>query len=181
MANIKISELPSGNITQNSFIPFVDNGVTYKGNITGVTLNGQGTLNYIPKWSGSTGLRNSVIFDNGSFVSVGYNNLLTSFIVSANTFNIGKGGSGTSRALFMGKSIPSTWVGSTICGQFDFNNPEGDQGVVIRTNAGYVGTGARGLADGVDVSQPAGKASGGAFNNYGAQPGSGHGSFISTK
>jgi len=47
--------------------------------------------------------------------------------------------------------------------------------------AGYVGTGARGLADGVDVSQPAGKASGGAFNNYGAQPGSGHGSVISTK
>jgi len=114
------------------------------GNVTG-----SGTLNYIPKWSGSTGLRNSVIFDNGSFVSVGYNNLLTSFIVSANTFNIGKGGSTSSRALFMGKSIPSTWLGSDSCGQFDFNNPGGDQGVVIRTNAGYVGTGGTPVAGGI--------------------------------
>jgi hypothetical protein len=114
------------------------------GNVTG-----SGTLNYIPKWSGSTGLRNSVIFDNGSFVSVGYNNLLISFIVSANTFNIGKGGSTSSRALFMGKSIPSTWLGSDSCGQFDFNNPGGDQGVVIRTNAGYVGTGGTPVAGGI--------------------------------
>jgi len=48
--------------------------------------------------------------------------------------------------------------------------------------AGFTGDGtARGLGGYNDVSQPAGKAAGGQFNNYGAQPGSGHGSFISTK
>ncbi len=114
------------------------------GNVTG-----SGTLNYIPKWSGSTGLRNSVIFDNGSTVSIGYNNLLINFTASANTFNLGKGGSTESRALFMGKSIPSTWTGSSVCGQFDFNNPGGDQGVVIKTNAGYVGTGSTPVAGGI--------------------------------
>jgi hypothetical protein len=119
------------------------------GNLTKNNVFGSGTLNYIPKWSGTTGITNSTIFDNGATVWVGYNNLLTSFRVSANTFNIGKGGSGTSRALFMGKSIPSTWTGSSICGQFDFNNPEGDQGVVIRTNAGYVGTGSTPVAGGI--------------------------------
>lgn len=46
--------------------------------------------------------------------------------------------------------------------------------------AGYTGTGDRGLANYPDVSAPMGKAAGGEFNNYGAQPGSGFGSFITT-
>ena len=46
--------------------------------------------------------------------------------------------------------------------------------------AGYTGTGNRGLANYPDVSAPTGKAAGGEFNNYGAQPGSGFGSFITT-
>jgi hypothetical protein len=137
---------------QNDLLLIYQTGSTLSisvGNLTKNNVFGSGTLNYIPKWSGTTGITNSTIFDNGAAVWVGYNNLLTSFRVSANTFNIGKGGSGTSRALFMGKSIPSTWTGSSICGQFDFNNPEGDQGVVIRTNAGYVGTGSTPVAGGI--------------------------------
>jgi hypothetical protein len=50
-------------------------------------------------------------------------------------------------------------------------------------SASYQGTGSRGLADvvGVTTKYPApGGAAGGGFNNFGAQPGSGHGSFITT-
>jgi len=46
-------------------------------------------------------------------------------------------------------------------------------------SASYQGTGARGFADYVGVSpNKPGFATEGQFNNYGAQPGSGHGSFI---
>ena len=44
--------------------------------------------------------------------------------------------------------------------------------------SGFTGVGtARGLGGYQDVSAPTGKAAGGEFNNYGAQPGSGFGSF----
>ena len=47
--------------------------------------------------------------------------------------------------------------------------------------AGFTGQGtARGMGGHQDVSSPAGKAQEGAFNNHGAQPGSGFGSFITT-
>lgn len=44
----------------------------------------------------------------------------------------------------------------------------------------YTGTGSRGLADhtGISLRTTPGTAAGGAFNNFGAQPGSGYGSFI---
>ena len=48
-------------------------------------------------------------------------------------------------------------------------------------SASYVGTGSRGLADVVPIDTkgaPPGSAAGGAFNNFGAQPGSGFGSFV---
>ena len=46
------------------------------------------------------------------------------------------------------------------------------------SSAGYVGTGSRGVADDVDVGSTRGASALGAFNNHGAQPGSGGGSFI---
>lgn len=47
--------------------------------------------------------------------------------------------------------------------------------------SGFTGVGtARGLGGFQDVSSPMGKAAGGQFNNYGAQPGSGFKSFITT-
>lgn len=47
--------------------------------------------------------------------------------------------------------------------------------------SGFTGQGtARGLGGYQDVSSPMGKAQEGAFNNHGAQPGSGFGSFITT-
>lgn len=51
-------------------------------------------------------------------------------------------------------------------------------GVFQSATAGYVGTGSRGMADYVDVGSTRGASAGGAFNNHGAQPGSGGSSFI---
>lgn len=48
-------------------------------------------------------------------------------------------------------------------------------------SASFQGQGSRGLIDVSPVDTkgaPAGSAAGGAFNNFGAQPGSGHGSFV---
>ena len=45
-------------------------------------------------------------------------------------------------------------------------------------SASYQGTGVKGIANYVPVSTKGGVAAGGAFNNHGAQPGSGHGSFV---
>lgn len=47
-------------------------------------------------------------------------------------------------------------------------------------SASYQGTGSRGIADhvGIVTRDGSGSAAGGAFNNHGAQPGSGFGSFV---
>jgi hypothetical protein len=56
--------------------------------------------------------------------------------------------------------------------------PRRGGGSFAQANAGFTGVGtARGLGGYQDVSAPTGKAAGGEFNNYGAQPGSGYGSF----
>lgn len=47
-------------------------------------------------------------------------------------------------------------------------------------SASFQGTGSRGIADYVPVTTKGGVAAGGAFNNHGAQPGSGFGSFVKT-
>jgi len=55
-------------------------------------VSGSGTTNYITKWSGSTSLTNSLIFDNGTGVSVGSSNPLYKFTVQPNTnLNFGVG------------------------------------------------------------------------------------------
>ncbi len=54
-------------------------------------------------------------------------------------------------------------------------------GTFAQAVSGFTGVGtARGLGGFQDVSAPTGKAAGGQFNNYGAQPGSGFKSFITT-
>jgi hypothetical protein len=70
-----ISGVTGGNIVLKSFsgvnINIIDGGdtLTFSGN-TGTTTGG-GTTNYVPKWTGSTGLGNSQIFDNGTNVGIG--------------------------------------------------------------------------------------------------------------
>jgi hypothetical protein len=55
-------------------------------------VSGSGTTNFITKWSGSTSLTNSLIFDNGTSVSVGSSNPLYKFTVQPTTnLNFGIG------------------------------------------------------------------------------------------
>jgi hypothetical protein len=55
-------------------------------------VSGSGTANYITKWSGATSLTNSLIFDDGTNVSVGSNNALYRFTVQpSSNINFGIG------------------------------------------------------------------------------------------
>ena len=65
MANIKISELPSGTLTQSSVIPFVDGGTTYKGNVSGLTLNVSGlTVSGNTNFTGNIYATGNIFCDN---------------------------------------------------------------------------------------------------------------------
>jgi hypothetical protein len=55
-------------------------------------VSGSGTTNFITKWSGATSLTNSLIFDNGTGISIGSSNPLYKFTVQPNTnLNFGVG------------------------------------------------------------------------------------------
>ena len=93
--NITASSLP------NSFQPNVIGYDTASGRFTffstsslvsgGSLIGGSGTTNYIPKWSNSTTLTSSIIFDNGTNVGIGTTSptaklqVLDSFTVSASS------------------------------------------------------------------------------------------------
>jgi hypothetical protein len=48
----------------------------------GGTLSGSGTTNYVPKWTGSTSLGNSIIYESGSSVGIGTTSLSYNLDVS---------------------------------------------------------------------------------------------------
>ena len=53
------------------------------------TVNGNGTLNYISKWTGTTGLSDSTIYDDGSFVGFNTSSPIYHESVSIQTGNKG--------------------------------------------------------------------------------------------
>jgi hypothetical protein len=55
MANVKISELPLGNLTSTSTFPFVDEGTTYQGAISAITSNSTVEVTYDELYSLYTG------------------------------------------------------------------------------------------------------------------------------
>ena len=55
MANVKISELPLGNLTSTSIFPFVDGGTTYQGAISAITSNSTVEVTYDELYSLYTG------------------------------------------------------------------------------------------------------------------------------
>jgi len=61
--------------SETRFLVTDTNGVvTYTTSSPGAGLSGSGTTNYISKWTGSTGLGNSGIYDNGTSIGVGTSN-----------------------------------------------------------------------------------------------------------
>ncbi len=47
-------------------------------------VTGSGTTNYIPKWTSGSGIGNSTIFDNGSFVGIGTATITSGFLLKVN-------------------------------------------------------------------------------------------------
>ena len=66
------SGLTATTITATTISATTISGTTFYGNGTNLTgvLKGSGTTNYLPKWTGTTGLGNSIIQDDGTTVSV---------------------------------------------------------------------------------------------------------------
>lgn len=81
--------LPVSGLTQGSNITITNNG---SGNYTisstgggGGGIGGLGTTNYIPKWTGSTGIGDSQIQDNGTTVSIGGSSSAAAILEVAST------------------------------------------------------------------------------------------------
>lgn len=93
-------------------------GGTYYGdgtNLTGV-VKGSGTANFIPRWTGTTGLGNGIIQDNGSTVSIGNvpNSLYKLYVSSPLASGIYGETSGTNKYGVIGSNIgdfTGTYVG----------------------------------------------------------------------
>jgi hypothetical protein len=62
-------------------------------NFGGGTLTGSGTTNYIPKWTGSTALGNSLLYDNGTNVGIGNTNPIYKLDVFASNADMARIGS----------------------------------------------------------------------------------------
>lgn len=60
---------------------------------SGGTLSGSGTTNYIPKWTGSTALGNSLLYDNGTNVGIGNTNPIYKLDVFASNADMARIGS----------------------------------------------------------------------------------------
>jgi hypothetical protein len=67
---LKLEGLQSSSET-NYLVTDTSGVVSYTSVSPGGGISGSGTLNYIPKWTGSTGLGNSIIYSSGSSVGIG--------------------------------------------------------------------------------------------------------------
>jgi hypothetical protein len=100
------------------------------------TVTGGGTTNYVPKWTGSTGLGNSQIFDNGTNVGIGTTSPSAKLDVNITGGTIGVRISGDSSSDML--RITQTGSGNAILVE-DSSNPDSTPFVV--TSGGTVGIG----------------------------------------
>lgn len=79
--SISLTNSTGGTVPVSGYFNYITGGTYSSGTITlrtntGQTttfsniVNGNGTTNYIPKWTGSTGISNSTAFDDGSFFTI---------------------------------------------------------------------------------------------------------------
>jgi trimeric autotransporter adhesin len=102
------------------------------GNVTG-----SGTLNYIPKWTGSTGLGNSLIYDNGTNVGIGTSSPSTKLdvIITGGTIGVRISGDSTSDML----RVTQTGSGNALIIE-DEGNPDSTPFTVTSDGKVYIGT-----------------------------------------
>ena len=115
---ISITTISATTISATTISATTISGGTYYGdgtNLTGV-VKGSGTPNFIPRWTGTTGLGNGIIQDNGSTVSIGNvpNSLYKLYVSSSIASGIYGETSGTNKYGAIGSNIgdfTGTYVG----------------------------------------------------------------------
>ena len=143
--------LPISGLTQGSNVTITNNG---NGNYTisstggGGGLSGSGTSNYLPKWTGTTGLGNSQIQDNGNYLAIGItpSSGVKFWIYTTSASTYGIRGDGTSGGVY-GQGVGS--------GYGVYGNANSSIGVV-GSSVGDSGTniGVYGSADVNDAGSP---------------------------
>ena len=101
------------------------------------TVTGGGTTNYVPKWTGSTGLGNSQIFDNGTNVGIGTTSPSAKLDVNITGGTIGVRISGDSSSDML--RLTQTGSGNAILVE-DSSNPDSTPFVVDATGKVGIGT-----------------------------------------
>ena len=84
----------SGAGEQNGYALLTDGtGYAYWGPVSAATpssgISGNGTVNYIPKWTGVTSIGNSIIYDNGTNIGIGTSSPTQKLTVSGNLLSTG--------------------------------------------------------------------------------------------
>jgi hypothetical protein len=101
------------------------------------TVTGNGTSNYLPKWTGSTSLGNSQIYDNGTNIGIGTSSPSAKLDISLTGGTIGVRISGDSSSDML--RITQTGVGNAIIVE-DSDNPDSTPFVVDATGKVGIGT-----------------------------------------
>jgi hypothetical protein len=123
----------NGNVNINGL--FQINGVTIGGG-GGSGVTGSGTANYLTKWTGSSTLSNSVLYESGNNVAIGN----TVMIAKLNVYGVG-GGSGSNSNLMLTTGNNSDYFGNNQI-VLAYNNTEGLYAHAIKSrhnSAGYAG------------------------------------------
>jgi hypothetical protein len=126
----------------------VTGGTSFTGGLTANTISattynnlpqsvsGSGTSNYVPKWTGTTGLGNSIIYDSGTNIGIGTSSPSAKFDIQLTGGTIGVRISGDSSSDML--RITQTGSGNAILVE-DSSNPDSTPFVV--TSGGTVGIG----------------------------------------
>ena len=126
-----------GTIFQSGLTANTISATTYQNLPFSGTVTGGGTTNYVPKWTGSTGLGNSQIFDNGTNVGIGTTSPSAKLDVNITGGTIGVRISGDSSSDML--RLTQTGSGNAILVE-DSSNPDSTPFVVDATGKVGIGT-----------------------------------------
>jgi hypothetical protein len=113
---------------------------------SGGTVTGTGTTNYVPKWSSSTALTDSSIFDNGTSVGIGtatpdalYKLQVSGTIATTGGINLDTNPAFAKTGFYSGGNQFTIWAGNNQLGTYRLNGPLA--GSYFEHTAGFNNTG----------------------------------------